>query len=107
MFQAELYNDNYELVNTPDVNLEIYSDDDVSYNYAFSRTNKSYALGIGQLAPGSYRFRSEVIFNGNQYEASGRFIVREIQYELYELEAQHNILHASEQENRGISRVSP
>jgi len=43
-FTAELYNDSYELVNTPDVNIRIKNESLKEFNYLFDRTNDSYSL---------------------------------------------------------------
>ena len=101
-FQAELYNDNYELVNAPDIGLQLYSSDGIQYEYAFSRSGNSYTLDVGKLSSGSYSYRSEVIFNGEQYQAEGRFVVREVQFELYDLQARHNVLYALSDKTGGM-----
>lgn len=101
IFNAELYNNSYELVNDAEVILRITSSDGNSYDYTFSRNSKAYALDIGRLTPGSYQYEAETIFNGEQYKAEGRFVVREIQYELFDLEAQHSLLYALSQSTNG------
>lgn len=92
-FSAELYNNNYELVNQSEVALSIINSSNETFDYTFSPTdNTAYALSVGQLAPDTYRYRASTEYNGERYEAAGRFSVKEIQYELYNTEANHNIL---------------
>ncbi len=101
VFLGELYNDNYELINDPEVVVQLRDDDGNVYDYTFSKNNLSYSLEIGQLSPGRYSYAAETIFNGEKFEASGGFVVREIQIELYDLEAQHNLLYALAQKTQG------
>jgi len=90
ILSAELYNNNYELINDPEVVTKIIA--------------KSYVLDIGRLGAGSYTYSAETIFNSERYTAEGRFVVREVQFELYDLEAQHNLLYAlSTRSNGSIS----
>lgn len=100
-FQGELYNNNYELVNDAEVTLQLIDANGNSFDYTFSKNNRSYVLDVGRLSAGSYRYNAETIFNGEQYEAKGRIVVREVQFELYDLEAQHNLLHALAQKTKG------
>ncbi len=98
---AELYNNNYELINTPEATIKLKDNDGNVFDYTFSKNDQSYLLSIGRLSPGSYSYDAETIFNGEQYAAQGKFVVREIQYELYDLEAQHNLLYALAQKTQG------
>ena len=104
VFSAELYNNNYELINDPEVLLKLFSSEGNSFDYTFSKNAKSYLLDIGRLAPGAYSYKAETIFNGEQYMAEGRFVVKEIQFELYNLEAQHNLLYALADKTNGSVR---
>lgn len=98
---AELYNNSYELVNDPEAVIQLKDAEGNSYNYTFSKNDKLYALELGKMSPGSYRYTAETIFNGEQYTAQGKFVVREIQYELYDLEAQHSLLYALADKTNG------
>ncbi len=91
---AELYNNSYELINTPEAVVQLKASDGSAYDYTFSKNNEAYILDLGRLSPGSYSYNAETIFNGEQYTAQGKFVVREIQFELYDLEAQHGLLYS-------------
>lgn len=94
LFIAELYNDNYELVNEGDVFFAMNNDANEEFNYTFSKKDNYYTLDIGSLAPGKYTYAATTIYNGNQLNDAGSISVQEIQYELYDLEAKHSLLYA-------------
>lgn len=74
-FDAELYNENYELVNTPDVNLVILDEANKKYTYSLNKNGNSYALNIGNLGPGKYMYTASTVFNGKSFTAGGNFLV--------------------------------
>ncbi|MBP7497983.1 MAG: hypothetical protein KA792_10005, partial [Bacteroidales bacterium] len=47
VFDAELFNDSYELINEPDINLTITNSKGDKYPYLFSKTEKAYHLSAG------------------------------------------------------------
>jgi hypothetical protein len=89
---AELYNESYELVNDPDVKLDIYSEANTKYSYTFSKTDKSYRLGAGILPVGEYRFEASVQYKGKTLKKAGKFIVKPIQLEALNTSANHDML---------------
>lgn len=92
IFDAELYNESYELVNEPDVSLTITNSEGKDFNYTFNKTSKSYTLNAGVFPVGNYRFRSSVTYNGQNLTFDGQFSVQPIQLELYETTADHALL---------------
>src|SRR5690606_27280055 len=56
ILNAELYNDAFELVNTPDVHVSIKNTEGKSYSFVFSRTANAYILDAGVLPSGSYSY---------------------------------------------------
>lgn len=74
-FNAELYNDSYELVNTPEVKLSIQNQQNKNFNYIFSKTNKSYEFELTELPSGEYRYLAECTLGNKKYNATGRFSV--------------------------------
>lgn len=101
IFLGELYNNNYELVNDSEVTIKLTSNEGNTFDYTFSKNGKSYALDIGRLSSGTYSYKAETIFNGEQYVAEGRLVIKEIQFELYNLEAKHNLLYALADKTKG------
>jgi hypothetical protein len=91
-FDAELYNNSYELINEPDVRMEITDDQGNTYDYTFDKTDRAYRLNAATLPVGNYRFEASVTHNGEQLTYDGQFSVQPIQLELYETTADHGVL---------------
>ncbi len=94
LFDAQLYNANYELDNSADVFLTLKDNQGNSYDYTFSRTNNYYSLNAGVLSEGSYNFNARTNYNGTELTASGSFAVQSIQKEQYDLTARHSMLNS-------------
>lgn len=97
--EAQLYNDNYEMVNTPDVELTLRrqsngADDNPegAKRYLFNRTAGGYSLNLGLLPPGSYQYSATTLFNGKRYDANGTFLVENLHLEALQLVADHSLL---------------
>lgn len=101
LFTAELYNNSYELVNESEVTMTLYNQANQEFKYTFYPEGNRYALNSGKLLPGEYRYKAATSYGGESFEASGRFSVREIQYELYDLEANPTILNTLSQKSNG------
>jgi len=80
IFAAELYNNNYELINEPEVRLQMTSSDGSQYDYTFSTTDQAYSLDIGRLPSGSYNYTANTTWSGERYSDQGRIVVRDIQF---------------------------
>jgi hypothetical protein len=93
VLNAELYNDNYELVNTPDVSVTLKSADKRSYPFIFTRTNNSYVLDAGLLPPGEYSYSANTQLGKAKYSATGQFAVVQQQLESRQTTANHQLLH--------------
>lgn len=91
-FDAELYNESYELINEPDVSLKITNSQGKDFNYTFNKTQNAYTLDAGLLAVGNYTFEGKVAVNGQQLTYKGLFSVRPIQLEIFETTANHGLL---------------
>jgi len=94
IFTAELYNNNYELINDPEVTLQMTSSDGSQFDYTFSTTDQAYALDIGRLPSGTYNYTASTTWSGEKYKDAGRIVVRDIQFELYDQEARHELLYS-------------
>lgn len=91
-FDAELYNESFELLNEPDVSLSVKDGDGKEYNYTFVRQGNAYSLNAGILPVGDYQYRATTAYNGEQFTHSGQFSVQPIQLEAYARTADHNLL---------------
>ncbi|HLT93138.1 MAG TPA: vWA domain-containing protein [Membranihabitans sp.] len=100
-FQAELYNETLERISTPDVFFELRDSSGNETQFTFDKTGTNYALNIGRLAPGNYRYRAHTTIAGQSYDESGQFSVRNIDMESFNLEANHQILSSLVHQNNG------
>jgi len=92
VFNAELYDDSYELNNQPDVQLKIKSSDQKEYDFTFSKKDNYYQLNAGSLAEGDYNFQASTIWNGNKLSSEGRFSIQAGNPELNNLVARPELL---------------
>ncbi len=92
-FDAELYNESYELINEPDVALTITNEKGDDFKFTFNKNNsRSYTLNAGYFPVGNYSFNAEVMSSGQQLTYNGQFSVQPIQLEVYETTADHRLL---------------
>jgi hypothetical protein len=91
-FRAELYNSSYELVNDPDVSLSIEDENGNAFSFLFTKDSQGYELNAGKFAPGEYKFQASTNLGGEEFRGQGKFTIKEAQFELYNLTAQHNVL---------------
>jgi hypothetical protein len=91
-FGGELYNDNYELTNDPDVAMSIRNRDGKEFTYNFNKLGKAYTLNAGILPVGPYTYKATVNFNSQNLVYEGKFSVQPIELELFETTANHAVL---------------
>jgi hypothetical protein len=90
---AEVYNDSYELINEPDVNMTIISSNNKKYPYVFSKTGNAYHLDAGIFPSGIYRYEATVKLGSNIYKKEGEFTVSSINLETMNTLADHRLLY--------------
>jgi hypothetical protein len=100
-FDAQLYNANYELVNTPDVDLKIRSEDGREYPFKFNKTDNYYTLNAGFLPVGSYTYTAAVRLGANAYKAEGRFSISPLQLEELRTVADHKVMYQLATQHQG------
>jgi len=105
-FDAELYNNSYELINDPDASITITNEDKKDFNFTFNKKNKAYSLNAGFFPVGNYKFRGTVMSSGEQLAYNGQFSVRPVQLEVFETTADHSLLRLLS-EKYGGSMVYP
>ena len=92
IFNAELYNNSYELVNTPEVKLELENEAGVDYEFVFNKTGSAYVLNAGILPVGSYSYLASTTFSGEQYVVKGQLQINPLLVELNNTVANHQLL---------------
>ncbi len=100
-FDAQLYNANYELVNTPDVEMKIKGDEGKEYEYNFSKTENAYHLNAGFLPVGNYSFTASVKLGNSSYADNGKFSVSPLQLEEMRTRADHQVLYQLASQHNG------
>ncbi|MBK7475672.1 MAG: hypothetical protein IPI11_06530 [Haliscomenobacter sp.] len=101
VFDAELYNNTFELINEPDVRLTLVNQKGKEFNFTFNKSGRAYSLNAGILPVGEYRFRASVNNGGETLTFEGQCSVRPIQLELFETTADHGILATISRESGG------
>ncbi len=101
ILNAELYNDAFELVNTPDVNISLTSGAGKSYSFVFSRTGNAYSLDAGVLPAGAYSYNSRTQLGEVKHSAAGQFVITQQQAEFKQTRANHQLLFALSQQSGG------
>jgi hypothetical protein len=105
-FDAEVYNNSYELINEPDVKLTITNKDNKSFPYIFSKTDRAYNLNAGYLSAGDYRYKATVNTGDQLFSNEGSFSVSTLHAEQSETVADHQLLN-SISKNSGAKMYYP
>ncbi len=92
IFDAELYNENFELINEPDATINITSSDGKSYPFTFNKTGRTYSQNVGIFPVGNYSFSGSVMSAGQKLDYQGQFSVKPVQLEGFESTADHGLL---------------
>ncbi len=100
-FDAELYNESYELINDPEVSLVISDEKDKKYSFVFTKTNNSYHLDAGVFPVGNYKYEAKTKVGANLFSSKGEFSVAELQMEITNTVADHQLLYSLSKKNGG------
>lgn len=93
-FQAEVYNDSYELINTPDVSVTIFNAEGKKFPFVFNKTADAYRLDAGIFPVGNYRYEAKVKVGDKEYFQQGEFSVAALQAEATNTIADYQLLYA-------------
>jgi hypothetical protein len=100
-FDAEVYNESYELINTPEVQMAIKNSQGKTFNYTFSKTEKAYSLNAGLLPIGNYTYDATVNIGNNTERLKGTFTVMPFQVEFLQTVADHQLLNQLSAQSEG------
>ena len=89
---AELYDDAYNLNNEPDVSLDVKGKLGNKYSFLMSRVGNSYQLNAGFLPADEYTFEAKTKLGKANFKQDGQFLVEEINVELLQTTANHQLL---------------
>ena len=101
LLNATLYNDSYQPVNTPDVDLQLKDEKGKTYNFTFSRFESSYQLDAGMLPPGNYSYVANTVSGSQRYQDKGSFFVNTLTAEFQQTLANHQLLYQLANQTNG------
>ncbi len=90
--EAELYNESYDLINDPEVNITFTNSDGKRFPFTFSRTANSYFLNAGKLPVDNYSWSARVVWGGKTFTDEGLFSITALNIENTKTIANHNLL---------------
>ena len=99
--EAEVYNESYELINEPEINLTIINSENKKFLYTFSKTATAYRLNAGMMPGGEYKFEAKVKVGAKIYTQQGSFSVSPLQVELTNTIADHQLLYSLSDKHDG------
>jgi hypothetical protein len=102
ILNAELYNDALELINTPDVKIDLKSGTGKSYSFLFTRNGQSYQLDAGTLPVGEYSYTATAKIGAKQFSAAGQLIVKPLNLESRQSAANHQLLNIIAKQSGGV-----
>jgi len=100
-FDAQLYNDAFELINEPDPQISIFDENKKEYKFAFSKISNYYQLNAGFFPEGSYTYKASVNHGGTLHQVEGSFSVAALQLEQFDLVARHRVMASISKNNQG------
>jgi hypothetical protein len=101
ILNAELYNDALELINTPDVKINLKTQAGKNYSFLFTRIGQSYQLDAGTLPVGEYNYTATTQNGPQQFKASGQLTVKSLNLETRQSAANHQLLNTIAKQSGG------
>ena len=92
VFEAELYNKNYELTVDADVELDLTDGEQHIHHFIFSKERQRFSLNAGLFPPGDYHWKASTMYDGDKYTLSGSFTIQPINVEGIDLTANMQML---------------
>ena len=100
-FDAEVYNDSYELINDPEINMVITNSENKKFPFVFTKTANAYQLNAGTFPPGIYKYRAVVKVGEKLLEKTGEFSVTALNIETTNTIADHQLLYNLSKQHDG------
>lgn len=91
-FEAEVYNQSFEPVQNALISMKIRNEAGKNFEYSFQPRGNGYAVDAGFLPSGQYSFTAQTKIGEKPYSISGEFIVKKVELEYLETEANHSLL---------------
>jgi hypothetical protein len=90
---AEVYNQSYELINEPEVEMTVTNSEETTFPFVFSKTANAYHLNAGVLPVDNYSYEAKVRVGDKLYHENGEFTVSPLNIEMVNTIADHNLLY--------------
>ena len=101
IMQAEVFDENLELMSDAEVSITITNDKKNNFPFTFSNNGKTYSLNAGYFPVGDYRYKATAKAGNKFLTAEGGFSVSPVQIEQSETVANHNLLFTLSQKSGG------
>lgn len=101
VLEAEVYNETYELIQTPEVKITIKDSAGNSYPYTFDHSINAYKLNLGFMQSGTYTYTASTQWGGKTLIKEGMFVVNASNFELSDCVANHNLLYSIAHKTNG------
>ncbi|MDR0971602.1 MAG: hypothetical protein LBM25_04375 [Bacteroidales bacterium] len=101
IFNAELYNESFEMVNSYDVSLSIKDEKGKTFNYMFIPSSNAYTLNISSLPSGKYSFEGKTKIKDETFSKKGTFFISSEKKEAILLVANSNLLYNMSEKTGG------
>jgi hypothetical protein len=101
ILNAELYNDALELVNTPDVKIDLTASSGKRYSFLFTRNGQSYQLNAGTLPVDEYIYTANTKVGNKVFNANGHLTIKALNLETRQSTANHQLLYTIAKQSGG------
>jgi hypothetical protein len=99
--EAEVYNESYELINAPEVNIDIENSQGKKFPFTFSKTSNAYRLNAGMFPPGEYRYKAHTKSGDKEMSQNGEFSISPLLLEAVNTTADHQLLYKLASKHNG------
>ncbi|MDY0342461.1 MAG: hypothetical protein RBR28_02745 [Lentimicrobium sp.] len=100
-FSAIVYNESFEMITDPELQMVITDEAGKTYDYTFLTSGSGYQLNAGNLPPGSYRFTTTANTGSTTLQRQGSFSITALKLEEMNTVANHQLLNKLADETGG------
>ncbi|MBE9469130.1 MAG: hypothetical protein IMY72_12530 [Bacteroidetes bacterium] len=101
IFESQLYNKSFQLINSPDVFLDVFDKEGKKFQFVFNRTDKSYIIDAGAFQVGDYNYDAHCTLGSKRYSRKGSFAVLPLKIENENTVADFNLLYKLSNKTKG------
>ena len=100
-FNAEVYNQSYQLITDPDVSVVLTDTSGKQFSYTMSKSGSNYYLNSGLFPTGEYTYKATVKVNNEVFTRNGTITVKAIVAEKINTVANHSLLYQMSTQSGG------